>query len=1048
MDFNSDSKFISSILTSKNYASTHDIVSEIDPTDPNQVVKCYINTGVPNSTITLSNDISSAKTINMFDINGTALTKGAIVGTYIIKTGASGQGVFLVASDRFSITKISAVDDVGAKYESTLIFGYVDNNMATTALPPLIITGLVNSILQIPTTSPAYTFNVKIKGSLPSFLSLNSTSRIAVILNDILVYLGSAEQLTGSGIDVAYALLHTDKTNIISYFIASSNGSKWAPAYLSPLSSFSAQGNAQDIPYSTSPVLKEPILALISENTLVPADLSPGGLQITFPADQEHAADDTADCYLFINGVDNKTAANIANILIFRNIIISNGDYYIPQYFLSGYQSNSKIQLNYELKDGSGKSKGWSGNTTATVNKIYPSILVVTAASEKSETSAEAYSAYAKYFNEQGDLKSSIALTFKLDAQAHAVFDGNIKVESETTGSNGETVPVNVTDTESSGEVVALTVTGAGAKTAADLTFLPVQTQSSLTLTPDPTPVAADGITTHQSTAILVVNGKPANNRAVTFSLPNDKSTCFVAHDAAIPSSDGKSVIVQTYNNGTQDGVTPPVYFVDTNPLGETIGLSALADVLTAPKQDFVFTKPQYQITITPDKLANIQADGKMQHSASATLSSGAPDKTVTFTLPANKKAIFIETADVQYISTDKKTVTLVTNKGTTPAVSFTDNNGSSESVTLTVSAKNTVPATHDFAFTAQSDSIIMASVIIISESPNTYCYWNPTQGWSPVRPLAGIPNNISVRAGAVIQDDKLYLIYQTENPQNVCIAQFDGSTVSNKVLTSWSSDMICWNIYSIYAVCDNSNLRIVYPSATPYGNTGIITCYLEEALVSLEGTPSIANGPFPYQFSTTDMAVADMANMFHPTGTLSDKLNIYLRKMYGGPNRSDMSNTPGYDFLTGKNGNYERSDVNIPSITVPQCYDVNFLAPIAVLNPLTGEDLVFYPDPDQQGYIRCYRSNAPSDKGRLIGDKFKMTYGLAKSEYGSNYGGCAINAVLTPDGLIMIICTIDRKPGLHWATLDLNTFEVSQPLPIPGMEQSSSCWAAASKSQ
>ena len=140
----------SSILTDKNYASIHEFVLVLDPHDPKQVVKCIVNSGLPNSIITLTSDLLSANTIKLFDINGAPLVKGSIAGTYQITTKASGQATFLAGSDSFCITKISATGEDGATYETTLVFGYADNDLTYPTLPPVTIEGLTNNILQIP----------------------------------------------------------------------------------------------------------------------------------------------------------------------------------------------------------------------------------------------------------------------------------------------------------------------------------------------------------------------------------------------------------------------------------------------------------------------------------------------------------------------------------------------------------------------------------------------------------------------------------------------------------------------------------------------------------------------------------------------------------------------------------------------------------------------------------------------------------------------------------------------------------------------------------
>lgn len=670
----------SSILTDKNYASSHGLASALDPHEPKQVVKCIVNSGLPNSTITLSNDLLSANTISLFDINGAPLTQGSTAGTYQIKTKTSGQATFLAGSDSFCITKVSATCEDSTIYETSLVFGYADNDLTYPTLPPVTIEGLTNNIIQIPSAPLNYTFNVKISRPFPARLIITNSSRIAVTVNDILVYLGNVEQMKGSGIDVAYALLNSDKDNSISYFIATNEGTKWENAYLSPITTVSAKGKASDNPQSSTPALKEPLISLITGTKLAPADLTPSGLQITFPADQSHSATDIVDYYLFINGTDNRTGAAVSNILNFRDVSISASDIYVPQCYLSGYEAGAQIQVNYELKDSTGKSKSWSSVYTATVDKQYPAILITTVSNQQPANGSATDSLYATYFDENGSTQNGVSLNFALDAKTQASFDENAKNQPETTGSNGATPTVTITDTQTTGETVNLNVSGAAAKAQTKLIF--TAAQDALSISPDPRTVPADGVSQHQTFATLMISGNPAAQQ-ITFIIKSD-SAKFVASTGVTITNGGQQATAST----NAHGITPDVCFVDSRFWGEMVTLSASCDKMIAPDQYFSFSAAPASLKINPDGNTNVAADGTSQHSATATIRTTTGNHpiegaTVTFTLPQNQSATFVNPT-----TSPKMTSAVTGSDGTTSEVKFSDNKQTDESVTLTASTK------------------------------------------------------------------------------------------------------------------------------------------------------------------------------------------------------------------------------------------------------------------------------------------------------------------------------------------------------------------------
>ncbi len=697
--------YTSGMVTDKSYAYVPSYTSTLDPTQPQQIIICYVNTNRPNANVTIKNDnarsTGTPKPLALFDKNHNPLPFDTNSGTFSMTTESSGRAVFLVGSNSgdFYITQLTLTADDGSEFSAPVVFGDLDPNLVGN-LPALTIAGLSqNNNLQVPTSDVPQLFNVTIASTnLP--VAFIPSSRIAIILNNILVYCGNLSALTADGINIACSLLKTaaGATNTIGYFIAKPDGQFWSAALLSPLKNFTASGTAIYIPSVNNRTLVAPQPVLISSGAVTPADMCNNGLNLTIPASPAISAGDLADVYVSINGTDYQTSQPLKDVIVFSKVNPVSGTFIVPQTRLAGYQTNSLLMFEYQLFDSVGQSKGWSNSAIAQIYKQFPTILLETIKNNALADGVEQNSASAAYYADNGAATANVPITFTLNVAGNAAFDGNQKNKTIITDNFGKTSPVLFTDSHSGGETVELTTSATAAQTIKNFTFTQA-TASQLGIIPIKNNMPADGTSTCSAKASISGSGS-ISNVIVTFQA-SASSTLFIASNGVTVSADSKTATAQT----GIDGQTPEVFFTDNSNATIDITITASANGLTNATQPFHFTQTAIPLTLTLAAASddNYLAAGNNQdkHSAIAVLSP-AKAQAVTFTLPSNQQATFSETdTSIYTLSPDKKTVSVISDvqSGQTPIVHFTDANTAGEFVVLTASTASAQDNQYNFGF-------------------------------------------------------------------------------------------------------------------------------------------------------------------------------------------------------------------------------------------------------------------------------------------------------------------------------------------------------------
>ncbi|UWF60331.1 hypothetical protein [Brucella sp. 2716] len=710
----------SGISVDKSYANVASYIEDLNPADPNQIIRCYVNTGRPNKSITIGNDLRSGNgtttPLGMFDQFGALLTYNNTNDTYSMNTEASGRAVFLVGSlsRDFYITTITVTCDDGSSFSTPIVFGELDSNLSG-SLPPLKIAGLSegNNTLNIPEGVAAQTFNVSIlQNQLPSAVA--PTSRVAVVLNEILVYCGTMDEMTTSGVDVACSLLSASN-NKIGYFIANQEGLQWQGAELSPIKTFGATGIAHSTPpTNVARSLPAPEPILITPGSVTPADSAYSGLKVRLPVPQTLSTGDRIDLYVYATGLDNRTGKIVKTVITSTGVAFPSQDIIVPQTCLAGFESQSSIQIDYQLFDSACRSKGWSTVASATVDKQYPTVLATKVDDGKPANGTDQDSAYATYYNNDGRAASA-DVTFVLADTNSATFAGGAKRLSRPSGSDGRTGTISFADSNASGETVRLAVTAPAAATSMDFSFAQVQLQESLKLTPDPSSISANGSSKHTTSASIP---EPKNcDLSVTFSILDTTSAAFVETENVTIQPGGQSAIA-TIKEGAI--TSPSVYFIDNKGAADTVTITASAPGYTDTSMPFSFSAPaSLSLNTAGNDDANATANGFDQHSAYAAITPdstvSANFQTVTFSLPPSRNATFVASDGVS-VSNSGYTATATSNaSGVTPNVYFIDTNSSGEAVCLTASVSLLPSYEKDYTFSSSNGK--QTSIVIPGEN-------------------------------------------------------------------------------------------------------------------------------------------------------------------------------------------------------------------------------------------------------------------------------------------------------------------------------------------
>ena len=193
-----------------------------------------------------------------------------------------------------------------------------------------------------------------------------------------------------------------------------------------------------------------------------------------------------------------------------------------------------------------------------------------------------------------------------------------------------------------------------------------------------------------------------------------DPYTSTVDSEKGTPNVD----FVDTFRNGDTITLIPSVEGIETNaeqsldsdpvkaiilnagddgaPEAQANGVDYVTDTQVKAVRDYAFSATQ-PIALSPghSDIEIAWANGTDRRSAYASL---LPDsQTVTFTLPSDKSAKFVQTDGV--IVCDQSTATAVNENGVTPDVHFVNDGSDWETVTLTASVDSNITASLDFDF-------------------------------------------------------------------------------------------------------------------------------------------------------------------------------------------------------------------------------------------------------------------------------------------------------------------------------------------------------------
>ncbi|MDP8250503.1 hypothetical protein [Pseudochrobactrum saccharolyticum] len=937
------------MVTDKSYAYVPSYTSTLDPTRQQQIVTCYVNTNRPNANVTIKNDSARStgtpKPLALFDKNHTPLPFDTNSGTFSMTTESSGRAVFLVGSNSgdFYITQLTLTADDGSEFSAPFVFGDLDPNLAGN-LPALTIAGLSqNNNLQVPTSDVPQLFNVTIASTnLPA--AFIPSSRIAVILNNILVYCGNLSALTADGINIACSLLKTTAgaTNTIGYFIAKPDGQFWSAALLSPLKNFTASGTAIYIPSVNNRTLVAPQPVLISSGSVTPADMANNGLKLAIPASPAISAGDLADVYVSINGTDDQTSQPLKDVSVFSKINPLSDIFIVPQTRLSGYQTNSFFMFEYQLFDSIGQSKGWSNSAIAQSYKQFPAILLETIKNNANADGVEQNRASAAYYADNGIPAANVPITFTLGATGNAVFDGNQKSKTLITDNFGKTSPVLFTDSHSGGETVELTTSATAAQTIKNFTFTQA-TATQLGIIPIKNNMPADGTSTCSAKASISGSGN-VSNISVNFTTSSN-STFFIASNGVTVSADSKTATAQT----GIDGLTAEVFFTDNSNTTIDITITASANGLTNATQPFHFTQTATPLTLTlavaSDDNSAATGNGQDKHSAIAVLSP-AKAQAATFTLPSNQQATFSETdTSIYTLSPDKKTVSVISDvqSGQTPIVHFTDANTAGEFVVLTASTSGAQDNQHNFGFGPVGQTAIVLDKYLDNSVANGHAI-NAVEAHITVNgypPLFRTPITYHVTGSAYWQTNNQHTLNDT-------IHNNDGYSINGFYDTNTAGETV-----SVTATCNGVTSDPLEFTFAPYNQHTQTTVTLSKAmdeqpadgrsLNRADATVNINGASAPNGTQVTFFASG------HARFAFSDA-SIYTTSTSGGSAAAPFYDTnPNGETvtITAKSGGSTSNPLTFtfePSI-VP-------LAPIVILNPYEGEDIIIPINIGQHGPV------------------------------------------------------------------------------------------------
>jgi hypothetical protein len=357
---------LSGISIARPYATTPSVVGGmLDPKNPRQMIRCSVTTGQPRQQVNLS---SPGPTITMFDMDGKELPSQQGEG-YVITSDGNGNAAFQLGSYLLNISPLTAKTD-GASVSTQLTFGEIADEVAGSLPGTLAVAGLVRSNLAIP-TDPASEPVFGISLPQASGLALRPSDPVSIILNDRLVFAGTAEQvLQPASVDVAYAVLRNGgQRNTLACLSGDARESN--------ITTFTASGVPRTGPLTTTRTLAAP--SLVGPAGTVFAKDVVNGLSVTIPVYAGASVGDGIVLYCYLAGKDPVSNASITNVLRIAHTISGPADpllkqqplsVVVPQAYLSGYGGGT-LQIDYRVTLANrGQFVQWSGITSINLSTV------------------------------------------------------------------------------------------------------------------------------------------------------------------------------------------------------------------------------------------------------------------------------------------------------------------------------------------------------------------------------------------------------------------------------------------------------------------------------------------------------------------------------------------------------------------------------------------------------------------------------------------------------------------------------------------------------
>jgi hypothetical protein len=341
------------IKVDKPYAKNPAFGHSIKPKDPSNVIKCQVQVlgqSGPQK-VFLPTDQDNARVITMFDASGKRMVPDPDTGTYYVTTNGNDPVSFFVGSENYTRLTINTQWQGQARPASTMLVLATNDKDPGQPLAAPTVQGLQGHTLAIPAGCPAATFKVNIPGSS----TLGGTGKVALILNDRLVYHGPADLALDPyrGVDIAYAALNLTGSNALVYVASVSSG--WNESKPCSFTVDTANGNPQTGPCRA---LRRELVApgVNAPQTVGALDILPSLDIFITPYPNMTPGDDVITAFFYLQGSDVLTKRTVNNIvpisysltsesplLIGKSVALS-----LPQWAAAGY-ANGQLQVDYRV---------------------------------------------------------------------------------------------------------------------------------------------------------------------------------------------------------------------------------------------------------------------------------------------------------------------------------------------------------------------------------------------------------------------------------------------------------------------------------------------------------------------------------------------------------------------------------------------------------------------------------------------------------------------------------------------------------------------------